>query len=348
MFNLSNLLKRPDAAPAAGAAAPPERWSRLFASRLGPRLTRADGSVLVWGIEDDASKATISEQFKSQAGTYHARYAASEHFEILFRQGLEGTGARIPPAPVILDLGSGSGVNSVVPCLRLFDGCQIVATDLSAELLAILAEAMEETQQSDQVLCVTMDAMGEDVAEGRFDLVTGASILHHLERPQQGLKAASRALKPGGHAIFFEPFQGWTLMRLAYDRILAEAEIRGGLDPVIVSALQRQAQDIAARTNPDPDAPDFACLDDKWLFASATISAWAEQVGLRVVGIHPHNAHKTLYRDAAGVQLRLTTGRTDLEFPPWAIAILDNFDAAISKSSKQALMLEGTIVLRKD
>ena len=51
------------------------------------------------------------------------------------------------------------------------------------------------------------DAMLDVFVPESFDLVTGAAILHHLIDPSRALVAAHRALKPGGFAMFFEPFR---------------------------------------------------------------------------------------------------------------------------------------------
>jgi SAM-dependent methyltransferase len=319
----------------------------LFVSALQP--ARVDGGdVLVWAIRDDASSAVISDQFKANAGDYHQRYAASDHFEQLFRQGLEETGVDVAQRPRILDLGSGSGVNSVVPCRRLFPGARCVATDLSGELLAMLAAYLREGGQADDVACVQMDAMSDHVTPGAFDLVTGASILHHLERPQAGLAAAARALRPGGHAIFFEPFDGWGLMRLAFERILAEAELRREpLDPAVEQALRNSACDTAARTDPDPADERFRALDDKWLFSREGMTAMAREAGFAEIRIVPHNANPDLYQRIGPIQLRLATGRTDLSHPPWPMDILAAIDAALPPAFKRAAMLEGTVVLTR-
>jgi len=98
----------------------------------------ADGDrAAVWRISGDTSTATISEQFRSDAGAYHERYAASAHFLALFRHALAATGVEVAEAPVVLDLGSGSGVNSIVPCLEPFPGARQGAADPRLELPAI-------------------------------------------------------------------------------------------------------------------------------------------------------------------------------------------------------------------
>ena len=164
----------------ASAGALPAWAEGLFSGPLIPVEDAAGRPTPVWAIAGVRSAARVSEQFTANAGEYHARYAASGHFEGLFRQALEASKIAVPEAPLILDLGSGSGANSVVPCFGLFPGARQVATDLSADLLAILADYAREDGLSDRVVCVVMDAMTSQAAACRFDLVTGASILHHL------------------------------------------------------------------------------------------------------------------------------------------------------------------------
>jgi SAM-dependent methyltransferase len=212
----------------------------------------------------------------------------------------------------------------------------------------MLADYAAATGLSDRVTCVVMDAMGGAVLPERFDLVTGASILHHLVRPVLGLQAAARALKPGGQAIFFEPFDGYGLIRLAYERILAEAVLRGApLEPQIETVLRSMTADIAARTNPDPKRPGFADMDDKWLFSREQFETMAANAGFARVQFVSHNNHQSLYRDVTSVQLRLGSGRDDLALPDWALEIMDSFDEALPRTVKNLLMLEGSVVLTK-
>jgi len=338
----------PSEAGLAPVTAAPDWAARLFGPQLIPAGSATDAGGRVWSISGDRIAAQISEQFKANAGEYHARYAASAHFEALFRATIERLGLKVPDAPLILDMGSGSGVNSIVPCFSLFPGARQVATDLSGDLLAMLADYAAVSGLSERVLCVVMDAMSGYLMPERFDLVTGASILHHLVRPVVGLKAAARVLKPGGQAIFFEPFEGYGLMRLAYERILAEAALRGeALAPAVDKVLRDMTADIAARTNPDPSHPDFAKMDDKWLFSREYFQNAGRNAGFARVDFLSHNNHETLYRDVAAVQLRLGTGRDDLTLPPWAVDILDGFDRAIPQASKNQFMLEGSVVFTK-
>jgi SAM-dependent methyltransferase len=192
-----------------------------------------------------------------------------------------------------------------------------------------------------------MDAMSKKTTAGAFDLVTGASILHHLDSPGEGVRAAGRALKPGGHAIFFEPFNGWALLRLAAERILAEADLRGeALDPEVRAAFVQLVDDVAERST-ESYAEARSAKDDKWLFSRTGIEGLARAAGFEAVRFVPHNDHASLYRDVAFVHLRLASGRDDLSLPGWALAILDSFDRAMTLNAKREFMLEGSIVLTK-
>src|SRR6185437_12684814 len=139
-------------ATAAGAA--PDWAQPLFAGALIPLIRRPDGQVLVWTLDDPGAGGTITDQFTAKAEEYHRRYAAAAHFEKLFREGVDAAGVTIAKAPLVLDLGSGSGVNSVVPCRRLYPGARIVATDLSGELLAMLGGYGLDSGAADSLVCV--------------------------------------------------------------------------------------------------------------------------------------------------------------------------------------------------
>lgn len=318
-------------------------WAEgLFTGALQPLAS--DPRVCV--VPGASSTADAGLQFTTGAAAYDRLYGHSEHFLRLFQRALEVVPNPVPPDPVILDVGTGSGVNSVLPLLEIFEAPRIVATDLSLDLLSLLAGRLESMETPPQVIPVLMDAMSGPVAAEAFDLVTGAAVLHHLVEPERCLTTAAKALKPGGTALFFEPFDGHGLMRLAYQRILAEAD-RHSLDPAVAEVLTRMIVDTAARTRPDRTSIAWQALEDKWLFSREQIERWAARTGFAAVAFVANNINPNLFRNFAAVQLQIATGRDDLSMPDWAATILDEFDAAITPDGKRAMMIEGAIILTK-
>lgn len=319
----------------------------LFESELS-LLSQSGESEPVWRIAEDDSTATISEQFTEHASDYDGRYASSGHFERLFNQSIESLNLIFPDSPYVLDLGSGSGANSVVPFSRISSAARFVATDLSSELLNILASNLRKLNLHENVVCVVMDSMSSHIAEEKFDVVTGSAILHHLTNPNLGIRAAARALKPGGVAMFFEPFDGYSLMSLAYKTILSRmGRFTNRLDSRVEAAMRGMITDITARTNPDVNSPHFERLDDKWLFSQEKIEKVAIESGFSRVSFVTHNYHRTLFRDVAQIQMRLATGLNGIQIPEWALRVLDMFDESLPPEIKKRSIFEGTIILSK-
>lgn len=277
-----------------------------------------------------------------------ARFREITHFETLLRTAVEAADLNPPADPLILVMGAGSGVNAVAPCLRVFRGARIVATDRTDREFGRLRRHLHDSGASDRVVCLEIEPESETLPADSFDLVAGASILHRLYDPDQALANAFRVLKPGGHAVFMEPFDGFGLIRLAFERICVESELRGEpLSPPLRDALAAAAQDIAARTMPDRTEPGFADLQQKWLFSRESLTAGARQIGFREVRFFPHNDHPTLYRDFARTLLSQAVGSGVADMPEWSWQVLDGFDRALPPPVKRLLMLEGTIVLSK-
>ena len=155
-----------------------------------------------------------------------ARFREVSHFEALFRSAIEACHVVVPDSPLILAIGAGTGTSTVAPLLRQFHGARIVATDCDAHKLAALQFHLRDSGASERVTCLLREPDADITTPQDFDLVAGAFVLHRLVDPDEAMARAFRALKPGGHAIFLEPFEGQQLLRLAFERIAAEAEIR--------------------------------------------------------------------------------------------------------------------------
>jgi 2-polyprenyl-3-methyl-5-hydroxy-6-metoxy-1,4-benzoquinol methylase len=113
----------------------------------------------------------------------------------------------------VLDFGCGHGMASVVMARA---GATVDAFDLSP---GYVREARDRSEANGVDVKVRV-ANGEELpyADASFDAVWGCAILHHLDLA----KAASelkRVLKPGGVAVFCEPWGGNPLLSFARRRL---------------------------------------------------------------------------------------------------------------------------------
>lgn len=286
----------------------------------------------------------VTAQFLENAAQYHERYFDTSYWSLVLAPAFEAIGN--PAAPrTILDIGSGSG-NSVFPLADRFPQADIVATDVSPQLLAILRDFLARRPDASRFALVCVDATRARYRENVADLAVGAAILHHLLEPERVLDACRTALKPGGWALFFEPFQsGSLLLKLTYQRILEKASAAERETPGM-KMLKRIVDDYVARTRPRSD-PIYRELDDKWMFTRTFFErvrreqGWAE---LRTYALHPSTDE---LRKQATVQLRLGAGLGPEALPGWAWSIIDATDAGISGDLREELGQEAAILLRK-
>jgi ubiquinone/menaquinone biosynthesis C-methylase UbiE len=142
-------------------------------------------------MSDSRSHETlVGEQFGSRAGAYlkSAVHAQGADLEALAALVPEGRGARV------LDLGCGAGHVSFTAAPR---AGEIVAYDLSAEMLAVVAQAATERGLAN---IVTRQGTAERLPfeEASFDLVLSRFSAHHWRDVEAALREVVRVLKPGG------------------------------------------------------------------------------------------------------------------------------------------------------
>jgi SAM-dependent methyltransferase len=108
-----------------------------------------------------------------------------------------------------LDFGCGHGMAAVV-LARL--GARVTAFDLSP---GYLAEARLRARANGvRVAFVQADGECLPFADHAFDRVWGNAVLHHLQ-PRAAARELYRVLKPGGLAVFCEPWGGNPLLAFA-------------------------------------------------------------------------------------------------------------------------------------
>ena len=109
----------------------------------------------------------------------------------------------------LLDFGCGHGMASIVGARR---GALVTGYDLS---LGYLHEATRRAE-ANEVEVEFLQADGERLpfADGSFDRIWGNAVLHHLDLSRTALELY-RVLRPGGIAVFCEPWGENPLLALA-------------------------------------------------------------------------------------------------------------------------------------
>lgn len=97
----------------------------------------------------------------------------------------------------VLDVAAGAGEQTLVVARRVGPTGHVLATDISANLLALAAEDARQAGL-DNVTTRVMDGENIDLAEQSFDAVISRVGLIYFPDQQQALRGMHRVLKPGG------------------------------------------------------------------------------------------------------------------------------------------------------
>jgi ubiquinone/menaquinone biosynthesis C-methylase UbiE len=97
----------------------------------------------------------------------------------------------------VLDLGAGTGDQTLLAAQRVGPGGTVLATDISASMLELAREAARAAG-FDNVQMRVMDAQHLELESGSFDAVIARFSLQFIPDVQRALAEVRRVLKPGG------------------------------------------------------------------------------------------------------------------------------------------------------
>lgn len=104
--------------------------------------------------------------------------------------------AELGPGDHVLDIGAGTGDQSLLAAQRVGPGGSVLATDLSAEMLTIAARVAEQERLT-TITTRVMNAEQLDLEDRAFDAVISRLALMLIPDLKQALREIYRVLKPG-------------------------------------------------------------------------------------------------------------------------------------------------------
>jgi ubiquinone/menaquinone biosynthesis C-methylase UbiE len=312
----------------------------------------ADGNNRLEGIYSPVyDKAEIARfmtpYYDSDAGveSQMCKFDMTGYYEDLLSEALERIGwpKEGRGSMVILELGCGFG-SATIPIIKLFPGARLIASDFSLPMLSGLKHVLAKRGCEDRCTLLQLNAEDLDFKPGTFDFVVGAAILHHLLRPEALLERSFRVLKPGGCAIFYEPFESGTgILTLIYRSILRHPKAKG---------LKRKHRryfkaciDVWQKNkNTDKNDPYFQEVDDKWVFTRHFLETHARKAGFDQCIIYPLEKSNRPFASLIHTHL---DGNGIKDPPAWIQEIIDEYELTFSDDAKKDLLTEGCIILRR-
>jgi ubiquinone/menaquinone biosynthesis C-methylase UbiE len=183
----------------------------------------------------------------------------------------------------VLDVAAGTGDQSLLAARIVGPSGSILATDISADMLAIAARMVQEEGLTTITMRV-MDAQQLDLEDATFDAVICRLGLMLLPHPQQALSEIHRVLKPGGNLA----------------TLVWSSPEHNPLWSLPLGILSKYASG-ASSTGPNPFA-----LSDPSVFEHELTEAGFHMVSARALPFESHYASSEAFLNSTGS--RLTAG----------------------------------------
>ncbi len=182
---------------------------------------------------------------------------------------------------------------------------------------------------------------------GHFDLILGSSMLHHLIDPFETLGTLLTGLRPGGLAVFYEPFQaGNLLVRQCLGEILRRAPYHRDVPEEFLQFARTLVLGLDLMFDESRAHPVLPSLDDKWMFTRRQFDEAARRFGLPAPLITSTNSVEATWENRLTALIQSGLGHNDMP-PDWVNEIFRSADTNVSPALREELPTEGEIVFTK-
>jgi ubiquinone/menaquinone biosynthesis C-methylase UbiE len=183
-------------------AALAQRPSGVACTSCGAAYPAAGGILDLRSPDLDVHKQRQNDFFSGEAEGYERDVVNAPFYQALDALTVERWARQLPPASLVLDIGSGTG-RVAIALARL--GHRVIAMDLTAPLVERARQKALEAGVAGRITFVLADAEALPIAEGSLDAAVAHGVLHHLEHPEAVIARAGRALRPGGFWFSLDP-----------------------------------------------------------------------------------------------------------------------------------------------
>ncbi len=194
------------------------------------------------GLTADAQERSVSPGInRAYQATDYARWLGvfeSEGREVFEQRQRIVDALDLKPGMVVADVGTGTGVFSVLLAAKVGREGRVVAQDITPEFLAGIDRRARQ-EDLPQLQTLLGDERDARLPAATFDLIFTSDTYHHFEYPKAMLASLWRALKPGGRLIIidYERIPGrsspWVLSHVRAGREVVVAEVTAaGFQPL--------------------------------------------------------------------------------------------------------------------
>jgi ubiquinone/menaquinone biosynthesis C-methylase UbiE len=293
--------------------------------------------------------ALFQDNYKDYMRPFPLTRGAIDHWKGLIGDAMPASHADSQRRLAILDIGSGEGT-SVFPLVELFPNADIMASDLSLNLLRELRQWHRQHYASRPLLLLQLNAQNTVFEDAQLDLVTGAHVLHHLGDLRGTFAEIHRILKPGGIALFWEPFEsGCQMISLIMQLLIARNETASGdsqLSQDVVAGFREYMSDLHRRNGSAKSEALLDTIDDKWIFTRTQLEALVDGTGLELTAVRQVASPDGLIVQSVEHELARRLQSLD-RLPQWARNLVHEIEAQLSREYIAELLFSGVIVLTR-